>query len=228
MVENPQEGVMPDEIALAAMLIDRMSKKLEVYGDTDDEFVVRLRQIKELSGLQDGAEVIYPGSSTHVGVARVFGKEHVTHVDPDEKAMVAMSDAGYLTETCTIEDYRPEQPADAIIALNSYGKPTQELIGALVRPGGIVVANNHTHWAAALNEQEGLTLMGAIFPNYYGPDAKLLSPGEVPEGACEIAKAFYIIGKGGRVTMGSPDHYTFMDDEPRYPDALFIFQRQQA
>lgn len=214
-----------DEELLMAML-NKKNKKLETFGDTEDEFVKALRGLQQLVGLEDSASVIYPGSSTHVGVARVFGKGNVVHVDPDSGAMDVLTEQGYLAVESTIEAYSPDKPVDAIVALNSYGVPTAETITRLVKPGGFVIANNWTHWAAELAKLgDTLELVGAIMPDYQTPDAKFAGADALPHDVTDLVKHYFVLESGGEMKAGTPENHTFADESPTYPDALFVFKR---
>lgn len=195
----------------------------ELYGDREDTFVVALRKIKDHLSIAEDAKFIYPGSATHVGVARVFGAESVTHVDPDTDACRALSAAGYLVAHTGIEDFHPPEQFDGIVALNSYGVPRREMITEIVKPGGVIIANNYTHWAAKLAEMEELKLITAFGPAYYSEDARMYEGPDIPTDATSLG-ALYIKIEDGVVSYGSPDDYTFAEDTPKYPDALFVFR----
>lgn len=211
---------------LIAMFNKNKEKNLEVFGDTDDSFVDSLKTIIHSLGEKKDVSVIYPGSGAHVGVARVFGKEHVVHVDPDTDAFDALNNNGYAAVKSTIEDYMPNAPADGMVALNSYGTPSKELIGRLVKPGGFVVANNYTHWASVLAKMgETLELVGAVMPDYQLHDSEFVDNSKIPKGATEIDKAYILVDRDANVKPGTPDNFTIQNESPRYPDALFVFRR---
>lgn len=148
-------------------------QRLEILDDGEDAFVMGLRALKDEFQIPDGVSVMYPGSSTHVGVARVFGKEAVTHIDPDEHAVEALDRNGYKTAKCGIEEYLPVERHDGLIALNSYGRPTDEVLSKTLKPGGFIIANNYTHWAHMLQALSGVTLEAAMLPAYnHNPEIK--------------------------------------------------------
>lgn len=181
------------------------SSDFPLYGDEDDGFVRSLRRIKQDFAIARGSSVLYPGSSTHVGVARVFGKEHVIHVDPEEGAVRTLRAAGYLAVQQRVEDYAPAAPADVLVALNSYGSPTAEAIERQVRFGGMIIANNWTSWAHELNQLSSHTrLLAAILPSFNAPEAELVINPEQLRGA---------VDRG--TDTGAP-----------YADALFVFDRR--
>jgi hypothetical protein len=73
-------GESMDADALDARIAELRSTQLELYGGSDDdEFVNALTSLKERFGLDEEARVVYPGSSTHIGVAHVFGGQNVIH-----------------------------------------------------------------------------------------------------------------------------------------------------
>jgi hypothetical protein len=194
---------------LRAMFNKNNEKNLEVFGDTDDSFVDSLKIIMESLGEKMGVSVIYPGSGAHVGVARVFGKEYVVHVDPDTDAFDALNNNGYAAVKSTIEDYMPAEPADGMVALNSYGTPSKELIGRLVKSGGFVVANNYTHWASELAKMgETLELVGAVMPDYHPHDSEFVDVSKIPEGATEIDKEYILVDRDANVKPGTPEIQT--------------------
>jgi hypothetical protein len=230
--QHEQDAQTSDEVsklsteALLRAMLSGEKEKPEVFGDEDDEFVKWLKGIKQFLGINGDISVIYPGSSTHVGVARVFGKGNVTHVDPNSDAVEVLTNNGYGAIESTIEDYRPAELADGVVALNSYGAPSAELIDKLVKPGGFVIANNHTHWAAELAKLgDTLKLVGAVMPDYRLPNAKAVGSSEVPEGATDLVKQYYIFEPDGSFKPGTPGNHTFEDESPKYPDALFVFKR---
>ena len=195
----------------------------EVFGDCEDHFVVALRGIKTDIPLADDVKIAYPGSGTHVGVARVFGRENVTHVDPDATACSALTEAGYRAEAVGIENFCPPEPIDGIVALNSYGSPTHEIITKIVKPGGFIIANNYTHWAAELGRIQGLTLHAVLAPAYYAESPQLYRGSDIPTNATGLGICYLKI-RDGVVSYGSPDDYTYADETPNYPDALFVFR----
>jgi hypothetical protein len=225
---SPNETLEASAHALLREMLNRKAARPEVSGDTDDGFVNSLRTIKQVLDVEDGASVIYPGSGVHAGVARVFGKEYVVHVDPDGDACKTLDDNGYVAVQSTIEDYAPHESADGIVALNSYGAPSEELIDLLVKPGGFVVANNYTHWASALSKMDKtLELVGAMMPAYQLADTEFVDSSKIPEGAMNIDTEYLIVDRNANITAGTPDNFTFQNDAPRYPDALFAFRRIQ-
>lgn len=213
-----------DELMLA--MFSRLHAKPEVFGDDEDEFVIALRKLKQQLGMNDTSVVIYPGSGTHVGVARVFGKDNVIHVDPDVGSTEVLAERGYLAAASRVEEYSPVKPVDAMVALNSYGVPTAEMVTRLVKPGGYVIANNWTHWAADLAKfGETLELRGAVMPTYQTPDAKFVDAEELPQGVTDIVKQFFVIESGGSMKPGTPEEHAYIDESATYPDALFVFKR---
>lgn len=222
-------GLSPEEAARLASVLNRLRdepKELEVYGDEDDAFVVQLRNIAQKLGISQDVSVIYPGSHVHVGVARVFGKEHVTHVDPDADAMRAMQKAGYSVVELPIEEYIPEQPAGLVVALNSYGQPTRKVMDRLLVPGGYVVANNWTGWAHNLSGIKGYETVGAIMPTYSSPEAAWVDSADLPDDSAGKERVYYKMAPGEPMSIGTPDDHTYADDEYRNADALFVFRRK--
>ena len=208
--------------------LQRRQAGLEIYGDSDDSFVCALRGIKDKLNLEDGSTVVYPGSHTHVGVARVFGKENVTHVDPDHEATQVLAKADFKAVETGVEDYEPDEPADVMVALNSYGSPTSEIVQRLVKPGGFVIANNYTHWANKLNGlQDSLRLVAAIMPSYGAADARLVEASELPEEATGSDVVYSKLEGGGEISRGTPEDHDVAIEMSRNPDALFIFERFQ-
>lgn len=224
----------PDDEGLLALLRaageGRQAIKLELYGDTDDDFVVALRGVSEWLNqrgiLADNATLLYPGSSTHVGVARVFGRGNVIHIDPDEAAVEALQDHDYQAVASGIESYEPQEAADGMVALNSYGEPTKAMIDKLVRLGGVIVANNHTDWAHKLNDLPGIELLAMVTPSYMDPDAHLVEADDIPDNATEVGMQYFILSPGGRLSVGTPSNHTLKDESALYPDALFVFRRK--
>lgn len=226
-VGREQEGLSEraQRLLLELAIKESLATKLEVFGDEDDAFVSRLRSLKDALDVPDDAKVVYSGSSTHVGVARVFGKENVVHVDPEEEACDALSAAGYIAEALKIEDYHPEKKVDVLVGLNSYGTPNEEAIKSIVKPGGLIVVNNYTHWASELNQLEGVTLKAALLPSYMAEGAKLVvDGGNIPDNATSLESVTYKIGRDGSINSKDPDAFEFTEESPVYPDGLFIFE----
>lgn len=222
-------GLSSEAAAHLASILNRFRDRpteLKPYGDEHDEFVVQLRNIAHILGVGQDASVIYPGSNTHAGVARAFGRENVTHVDPDGHATNAMRKAGYHTAQLPIEEYIPEHPADLVVALNSYGQPTREVMNKLVVPEGYVIANNWTGWAHDLTGMTGYAMVGAILPAYNSPEAEWVDAADLPNNPAGKEIVFYKILPGGALSAGTLEDNTFADEEYHNPDALFVFQRQ--
>lgn len=203
---------------------DRASK-YETWGDNEnDDFVISLGNLKSHLDLADGVAVIYPGSSTHLGVVKVFGKESVTHVDPDVGVCDSLNSKGYFAVPSKIEDFVPDHQVDVIVALNSYGVPNSEIISRLVVPGGLIIANNYTHWAAALSKLEEVTLESGIFPDYSPNIGNFLDADQMPPDATSLHMEYWTITPEGRASIGTPEEHNFAQDTPRFPDALFVFR----
>lgn len=227
MKKQKNEFIVPVDYASNAELPVPSFEKVDAYelsGDMDDSFVTTLRGIKDWLQIPDDATVIYPGSSVHVGVARVFGKENVVHVDPDEIAARSLSGADYMAVESTIEEYIPEEPVDVMVALNSYGKITDTILERLLKPGGLVIANNYTHWAHDLSEMPGVTLESAVLPSYGDVNASYLEGGDIPVNACGLTVQYWRISREGRIEVGTPEDNTFAEKSPNYPDGLFVFR----
>lgn len=195
----------------------------ELFGDTEDDFVQTLRRLKEELSIPNGASIVYPGSSTHVGVARVFGSKNVIHVDPDESACQALIDGGYNATPVGFEDFYPDEPVDGIVALNSYGVPDKESIRRVVKPGGFIVTNNYTHWADELTKVEGVNLVEAVLPDYHDDNAIVYRGDDIPRQATGLGFT-YIKVENGTISKGTVEDHTFADQVPNYPDALFVFR----
>lgn len=225
--------VTPEDIALFTGAVEEPSDYLPVQfeirrpeiSDQEDSFTNSLRKLQDEFQIPIGSTVLNPGSSTHVGAALIFGKEHVTHVDPDEVACEVLRENGYAAETARIEDYTPEQPFDAMVALNSYGSVDEATLSKLVRPGGYIITNNYTGWAEDLSKLTGsVELAGAWLPTYLDEDAKLYRGEEVPEDATGWVQDYYRMPPGGGISRGTPEDHDFADESARYPDGLFVFR----
>jgi len=221
-------------IALQQELTEAGSRRYELFGaDDKDGFVVGLRALRDFLDLPDDPKVVYPGSSTHVGVAYVFGKNNVTHVDPEKGACESLEAAGYHTRVCGIEDYHPDEKADLMIALNSYGEATSVMVREVMEPGGLVISNNYTGWAVDLSKLDNVTLIAAMLPAY-GEDASIVTGSDIPPDATGSTDITYRVSKEGKMitSQGSPDAFLtsdpyateFTEASPNYPDALFVFR----
>lgn len=226
------DGSQPQTEPLTdAEVLDRLrelrDKKPEIYGDEEDAFVLAIREIAERFEIPLGAEVIYPGSATHVGVARVFGKENVVHVDPDsskEGYADVMEGEGYHFAEVGIEGFTPEEPADVMVAWNSYGEPSSEIVTQTMKQGGIIITNNWTHWATRLSKLPNLQLEGAILPAINVDDAQLLVGDEIPAGAAETELHFIKYTDEGQLETGTSQNHDETYESASYPDAAFVFR----
>jgi hypothetical protein len=224
--EKKSQSNREETADIARILKGMVKDKLEISGDTDDSFVIGLRSLKDRFKIANNASVIYPGSSTHVGVARVFGKANVVHVDPELEAVKTLKEAGYKAEALGIEDYRPDSLADIMVALNSYGSPTEEIVERLVKPGGYVIANNYTQWANKLNLLESAVKLKAVLgPSFNSDDARIVDAIELPDDVSAINTTYYNMGPGGALIEGTLEDHNFAAEIPLYPDALFVFER---
>ena len=178
---------------------------LRLYGgEADDSFVKRLQLVVETLGLDIGdLSVLYPGSSTHIGVASVFGKEHVTHVDIDPDATRLLQEEGYASVLGAVEQLVAPEKYDVFVSYNS-GTVNKEELERLLNPGGLIIANNWHGSANELFEQSGCELIGVVYIDEAG-NAK----------ASNQHTAKTMIG-----TMVVDEFET-----PLFPDELFIFQQ---
>lgn len=214
------EGILAE-----TALSDHELPAYELRGDEDDDFVQSLRTFQRQFNVRQDANVIYPGSSTHVGVARAFGKNQVTHVDPDIGAAKALHQHGYKVIDKKIEDYEPDEKGDVVVALNSYGNLTQAEADRLIKEGGYLVANNYTGWANDAAHLENFSLVGAMLPAY-AEGGTFLEGEDIPQGATDIVTNYYLFPPEGgvkRVTADTPG--ASPDESARYPDGLFVFRK---
>lgn len=177
-------------------------------GEDNDSFVVALRELRDILSVLENVKVAHSGSGRHTGVAQVFGLENVIHVDPDQATCRLLSDAGYLAQATRIEDFCPSELLDGIVALNSYGEPTKQALSKIVKPGGFIIVNNWTHWAARLAAMPGMELTTAILENYYSEDRQILEGADIPDNATELRA----------LDPDGAHHYAL------YPDGLFVFK----
>lgn len=201
-------------------------RTLELSGDSDDEFVTALRDIWERLDIPQEATVIYPGSGTHVGVARIAGKDRVVHIDPDPDAVATLRAHEYDAVATRIEDYDLQVPADVMVALNAYGKITEDIVQKLLKPGGYLITNNHTHWARDAAGLQNLDLQGAVLPSYGAADARYYEGDEIPVDATGDVTKYYIYPpSGGVYEAAATDEGAEPETTPRYRNGLFVFQR---
>jgi len=219
------EGIDPKLAArLAEMAVGRVDDNWlpELDNKNDEPFISSLLLLASKLGILPDAKIIYPGSATHTGVAEAFGIGNVVHVDPDEKSCKALGNAGYNAVCDTVEGYTPEEKVDAIIALNSYGAPTSEIIDRLLLPNGVVIVNNYTHWAHEIACLPGMKLEAAILPRY--SSGLLVNSQDIPEGSTQLRVYYYNFTREGTLTAGTPDDHSFAEEAADYPDALFAFR----
>lgn len=212
----------PSDREIAVLFAGQTNISPEVYGDDDDSFVIQARELVRLFNVEP-QKVLYPGSSTHAGVARIFGKDKVTHVDPDPSAMSAMAEGGYQAVTSTIEDYDTAEPFDLIVSFNA-GTLEPDEIQRLLSPTGYVIANNWHGSANRMAEYEDFKLLGAVLPSY--TDGEIVHGDDAAKG---LGVARLGVAPGGKIVEGDDIDENTMGiiDSERSPDGLFLFQRQR-
>jgi hypothetical protein len=223
--EEPDISGATGDLAKTAFSSPEHVRSLELSATEDDEFVESLQSIRDKLDLPENAEVIYPGSGDHIGVARVFGRDHVVHVDPDEHAINVLEHHGFKAVAEKISDYSPRDRSDAIVALNSYGRLTEEDVNRLLKDGGYLVTNNYTGWANDAASLENLSLVGGMIPSY--SDGAYYEGDDLPEGATDIVTRYYRFPKEGGVfpaKEGEPGAEP--DRSARYPSGLFVFRKK--
>jgi hypothetical protein len=224
LADQPQ--IMPPATRAAEFIVNDslVPEKRTTHGFEKDDFTDALSAIAQRFSIASDSAVLYPGSSTHMGVAFTFGKDRVTHVDPDELACSALQQNGCNAVVSTFEDLSVESHFDVLVALNSYGTADPEALARVLKPGALIIANNYTHWADDIRQSGVAHLEGAIFPAYFGPGGGNYSEADqLPDDATELSMAYYNITREGNVSPGTPDNNTFSDIQPKYPDALFVF-----
>ncbi len=198
---------------------------LELSEDKEDEFTGSLRAIRDHLDLPEHPSVIYPGSSTHIGVARVFGKENVIHVDPDERATNTLSNHDYRVAVQGISDYEPAKPSDLMVALNSYGELGEDDVDRLIKGGGYLITNNYTNWAGDGMRLKNLSLVGAFLPSYF--EGSYVESDDIPQDATDMHTTYYYFPPEGGMKVTTADQPgAFPDESARYPDGLFVFKKK--
>lgn len=232
--ETPSDinGVMDDAEIMDAIKkfhnANKVEEKLEIFGGMEDDFSIALLDLIKAFDLKKDGKVIYPGSSTHVSVAAVFGKENVIHVEPSERAYQSLEGHGYVVFRGGIEEFIPEEKYDGLIALNSYGQPSEELLDAQLKSGAFLIANNYSFWAHDLNQLPNVELVGALLPSYVHPkdERYIITADQVDVGMITASYSYYSIEPSGKMKPGTPDNHTFADRDSRFPDGLFVFRKK--
>jgi hypothetical protein len=202
------------------------NRPYEITGDTEDDFVQALRTLQRFVPIAAGVRVVYPGSKTHVGVARVFGKDAVMHVDTNSRAVECLLAHGYQAEVASLEDYTPPAPYDVMVGMNLPDTTAAQHLGSLVRPGGLVVVNNATGWARDLAVNNRARLYSAIFPAYDGDDSRYAIAGLLPADATACTPAYYRMDPPGPADGPGPG--ILEDQVALYPQGLFVFRMAEA
>jgi hypothetical protein len=101
--------------------------------------------------------VVYPASSTDVTPSKVF--DNVTFIDIDENAIATLMKAGFNAIERNLRTFRPPVHYDLLLRIAC---PIEIDVGAYLRPGGYLIANNWFSAAEKLNMDNGLQLIGAI------------------------------------------------------------------
>lgn len=185
-----------------------------------------LNEISIFVDIPEDASVLYPESSTHVDVANFFGKDKVVHVDPNSLVCSALINYDYIAVQTRVEEYEPEELFDVLVAINTSSKLSPDKLDNLVKPGGIVIANNTTKRATDLLDG-GNQLVGAVKPDFRVNDTEyvrqkvapktplelvgelrdtlLLGPGEDHRGALQAgdsSNGLYVFKKTGPTSTG--------------------------
>ena len=211
------------EDELIASILDRSSQSAgEVYGDEDEGFADSLRQLTERFDIHPEA-VLYPGSSKHAGVGRVFGQDKVVHVDPDTNAMEVMASHGYAVQAGRLEDYLPERQFDLIISYNAGTLEPPELERLLV-PGGYVIANNWHGSANNLSFDGHFRLLGAVLPSIHDGTVR-----DVDEATDGLGTTRLAVTREGEVVSGDDIDESTMSvmENEKSPDGLFLFKHEE-
>lgn len=213
---NGSDGLIADILARGK------NQTGEVYGDTDDDFVIKIRELTEHFNLHP-QNVLYPGSNQHAGVARVFGRDRVMHVDPDAASMETMSKEGYQVDANRVEDYKPGKQFDLIVSYNA-GTIEPDEIERLLSPTGYVIANNWHGSANRMATYKNFRLMGAILPSIHEGTVVDSDTAVQGLGTTRIG----VIPGGIIVTGEAVDEATMsVFDNKNSPDGLFLFQRRE-
>jgi len=146
------------------------------------------------------------------------------HVEPSAADCDTLIENGYQATASTIEEYQPATQADAIVALNSYAQPTKEVLSTVLKPGGKIITNNWTKWAADVVAIEGVRLEAVLLPSYMNDEAVLVEGSDIPPDASGIDLTYTKVDRSGQVSAGSADDPDSFPMEMAYfPDALFVF-----
>lgn len=190
----------------------------ELYGDEPSSFDARLKEV--ILGYFPGQtpDIIYPGSSGHVGIARAVGAENVLHVDPNPTSIDALRAAGYRAEATTLEDLKLDTAFDMAVFLNSHVTDHSSLLKVLA-PGGIVVANNYTRDADFLAQVGQLELAEAYLPN---SDEGTWVEGSM---AMESLGTVFMARIGDDYQEVTPD-YPEAIEAAKFMSGVFVFRRK--
>jgi hypothetical protein len=131
----------------------------EKPGYSDGVSVRALRELGKRMLLPQPPRVVYPGSSVDTGVAEVFGKENVTHIDTHEAAMAVMALGGYEAVAGPVDDYAGD-PFDLMVVRSALVL-SEELIEDLITTTGYLISNNWFRGTVPLMEQDRLRLVAA-------------------------------------------------------------------
>jgi len=152
------------------------------------------------NGLPEAPKVIYPGSAAHVAPADVFGKENTVMIDPEERAVRALSENGYTAVASRLEDYialHERDLFDIAVSFNAGGIVERNYKNIL-KPGGFVIANNWHDTANWLNASPDFRLLGAVDRGKMGT-AELANRDSAESG---LGYAEYAIMPDGKLIFG--------------------------
>ncbi|WP_226023866.1 hypothetical protein [Halomicrobium salinisoli] len=123
--------------------------------------------------------VYYPGSGHDVSPSEAFPESRVVYVDVDAAAMDDLKRAGYEAVGADAAAHDPETPADLLLFRNA-GVTAELVVEVALRPGGLVLANDHLDSASHLAGMDRLELVGVV-PDEWSGDSPAVDTVE-PDG----------------------------------------------
>ncbi|WP_459193222.1 hypothetical protein [Halosimplex sp. J119] len=164
---DPETGdpgyLLPRELCPAALVSMNPGSSPVTFDD-------RVAQYRAVADRFDRSPdvVYYPGSGHDVSPSAAFPDARVVYGDVDAAAMADLDRAGYEAVGADAAGYELDSGADVIVFRNA-GLLEEPVVGANLRPGGLVLANDHLESARHVAGMDALELIGVV-PNEWAGD----------------------------------------------------------
>ncbi len=106
--------------------------------------------------------ILYPCCDTH-SLKKTFPDSQVTYVDINERAMKAMTKAGYDAHCMSALDFKPQHDPDLLVLFNQFIKKDEiHKIAEHIKPGKYILCNDYHIAAEAMHEHPDFECVGIV------------------------------------------------------------------